>query len=94
MTAPRRPDASPHTVQFMDGRRACLLHWRLDEKLMQKGRLNITGEDAAEAIRVGQLRPHPSDRSRYVARSGRLVVVFSAPQACNNYCITVFYQRS
>jgi hypothetical protein len=79
---------------FVESRRACALWWNLDEKLRRKGRLNIDGSEAADAIARGRLAPHASDRSRYVARRGRLVVVFSAPAPCNNYCITAYYERA
>jgi len=84
---------SPRTSSFLESRRKCSLLWELEGKMWELGRLNITPDDALVAIRAGRLSPHDSDRSRYIARWGRLVVTFSAERPCHNFCITAYYRR-
>lgn len=84
---------SPRSNAIIESRRQCELEVPFKNKLLTRGRQGMDVEDAKEAFRWGFINPHASNRARYIARRGRLVVVFGADRPCHSNCRTAYYRR-
>lgn len=79
----RTKPLSPSSADYLDSLRGCSVRWLLEDKLRRLDRENIQVDDAVEALHRGYLERDPSNKRRFKASRGRLVVVFEPLRTCN-----------